>query len=181
MKTILKLGKVLSTIAFVVSIVIVVFCVLSLLSVKTVGTGPIAQVGNTTIYGVLSDIGIAEEPFLKDILIIMAVFSAASLISGFVAMRFFAKELKESTLFNSECGKRCRTTGILIAVVNAIAVVICGALYTLHNVVFDDYLSMNTSAGLSFVIGIGFIICSVIIESGHKEMSRSDANGTQKR
>lgn len=181
MKTLLKLGKVLSTIAFIASIIVVVFCCISVVSVKAGGTGEIAQIGNTTISGILSDIGISEEPYLLDMLIIMIVFGIASFISGFAAMRFFTKEMKASMLFNSECGNRCRTTGVWIAAVNLLAAVICGIIYTIRNVVFEDYASMNTSAGISFGIGIGFIICSAIIEAAYREINHLNAGGIQKR
>ena len=167
MKTLLKLGKILSTITFVASIVIFVLCVATIVSTNVFGTDPIAQIGDTKVYGLIAE---GMEDHQTEMLAIIAVFGAASMISGYVAMRFFGKELKDATIFTIGSSRASRVAGIWIIVANLLAVIICGTLYTLFRLDFGEYATMNTASGSSVLIGIGFLFFSAVIEEGYKEL-----------
>ena len=167
MKTLLKLGKVLSTVTFVVSIVLTVICAFSIITANVSGNAPIAQFGKTKIYGLFTDV---EEDHLTEMLVIIIIFSIASMVSGYVAMRFFSKEMKNATVFTMESSRACRVAGIWIIAANMLAVVVCGTLNTLFRLDFGEYATMNMATGSSVLTGIGFLVFSALIEAGYNEI-----------
>ena len=176
MKKTLKLGKVLSAITMVVSIVAAFLCFSAVVFVLLGKTGEIAKVGNTTIYGLLPQVNLMEKPYLLVELIIYTAYNIASAVCGHISKKFFAWELLEDVLFSSESVKRCRKTGIMISVVSIVAMLACGVFYIVSGQEIADHSSLCQSSLISCVIGIGFIVASGIMDEGCREIKRAREN-----
>ena len=168
MKSWLKAGKVLSTIVYVASLVVVPLIILSIISVNTFGNEPLAQIGGTTVYGLLVDAGIHQEEHLTEMLVIIAIYGIAAVISSCAAMRFFAGELKKDAFPSQECGRSCRKAGLWIAAVKLLAIIVSGLLYTLYRLEFAEYIALSVEAIVSMLIGICFVVFSFVIEASEK-------------
>ena len=171
-----KLGKVLSTIVFVLSIVGAAGCIVGAVCWELFGNFELDLLGGgITIYNLVeSEAGIIGGVYTACatgfVLILGEVFLAK------MAQRYFKHELKAGTPFTMEGAKELKSLGIKTIVVPLIAYV---AAAIVHGVMvrflqmgggeFDTDITINLGLGIMFIIGS--LLCNLgAQQSGEKKL-----------
>lgn len=165
-----RLGKIFSGIIVVAAFIACGFCIIAAVQLGTVGAGEVATIGNTKIYGILSDIDFIPEEGMVEILIICAVYCFVEAIVALITQSYFRTELKNDNIFTVESADRTRKVGAIIVVVFALLSVVIGTYSVISN--YNQEISaINMACGISVACGIGFMVLSAFMKAGCETFS----------
>ena len=164
-----KLGKVLSKIAFIFSVIGFCGCIAGLLSLSF-GNGSLTKIGGVTLYGLISN-GYGHN--IKSITAALSgwlIVCAGEAVLAKFAEFYFKNELKAETPFTLEGAKELLRLGILTiaiptgcAIVGSIAeAVVAGFMNVEKAAAMDIYFDNETG----IVLGIMFILGSLLCRYG---------------
>ena len=176
-QTLSKIGKILSKIAFIFSVIGFGGCIVGLVSISF-DNGSVAKWGGVTIHGILDGF---DEYNIKSIAAVlfgwMIVCAGEAVLAKFAEV-YFKNELKAGTPFTAAGAKEMQRLGILTiaipigcAVVSTIAEGIIAGFMNVKNAAFTDMYFNN---GASIALGVMFIFIALICRYGAELVERKE-------
>ncbi len=172
-----KIGKVLSKIAFIFSVIGFCGCIAGLLSLN-LGNGSLIKIGGVTIHGLIDN---SMGYNIKSICAALSgwlIVCAGEIVLAKFAETYFKNELKAGTPFTLDGAKELPRLGILTiaistgcAVISEIVTGIVGSFIHAGKEIATDLYFDNES---SIVLGIMFTIMSLLCRYGAEETERKD-------
>ena len=163
-QTLMKIGKVLSTIVFIFSIIGLVGCALGAVSVLFFPES--IQLGSTTIQGLVeieSDIS-SEEVVVA--LITGAVVCLGEMIVSKLAQRYFKRELDDGTPFTFDGAKALLHVGIWAVVIPIVIDVLLGVAHEVLSHVIEGLGELTIGDSASISLGVMMIVASLLCKHG---------------
>ena len=160
-----KIGKVLSKIVFICSIVGAALCAAGIVSYALMGDGAL-KIGGVTIRSFIekeAGINVAET---YAAMATGLVFLLAEIAVSYLAVRYFRHELEEGTPFTAPLARELRILGIVDICVGLGASIICGIVLAVMNVVGKTVNNVSYGGSFSAGLGIAMIVVSVICDYG---------------
>ena len=165
-----RIGKILSNIAFIFSVIGFCVCIIGVLSLKF-GNKSLAKIGCVAIYGLISDEYGYKIEDISSYLIGMLIACAGEALLARFAQSYFKNELEAKTPFTLMPAAICEPPyagakemlrlGILVIVIP----IICDALITIADSVNDEKaISFGDESNIT--LGIMFILGSLLCNYG---------------
>ncbi len=155
-----RIGKILSNIAFIFSVIGFCVCIIGVLSLKF-GNKSLAKIGCVAIYGLISDEYGYKIEDISSYLIGMLIACAGEALLARFAQSYFKNELEAKTPFTFAGAKEMLRLGILVIVIP----IICDALITIADSVNDEKaISFGDESNIT--LGIMFILGSLLCNYG---------------
>lgn len=173
-QTLFKLGKVLSTIAFVCS---VVAASLSLVGIVCLAAGAekVFQVGGVTVHGIVANkAGMTTDQMISAISVWLIVIVAQAVLAWF-AKTYFKRELAAGTPFTLEGAKELKRLGILTIVLplgaNIVAAIVNGILAEFLSNTWKFDMDNDGSVSLGIMFLVLALVCRYVaeLEQGKKK------------
>lgn len=160
-----KIGKVLSTVIFICSVVGIVGCVVGILCIPFADSG-VLKIGGVTVYGlVVNKAGIRLES-LYPVLVGGMIVCAAEGITAKFAERYFAHEIAAGTPFTESGAKELMRLGIITVCVPLGAVIAAQIVSAVMAAFMGCENGLDLSGGGSVEIGVMLIIMSLFCRYG---------------
>ena len=164
-----KMGKILSKIAFIFSVIGVCGCIIGLLSLNF-GNCSSIKIGRVTLHGMISREYSYNIKSISATLCGWLIICAGEAILAKFAERYFGNELKAKTPFTFAGAKELLRLGILTFVIPigcaAAGSIIRGIIAGFMNVAKAATMDMHFDNGANIVLGIMFIIGSLLCRYG---------------
>lgn len=169
LQKIAKLGKILSKVAFVFSVIGICGCIVGILS-NVIGNGKIFMIGGVTIYGLLSDFNAYNVKSISAILTAWLIICVGEAVLSKFSEIYFRNTLTEGTPFTQMGVRELRRLGIMTMVIPTgcmiLAEIVQGIMTGFMNVTTDIWRDLNFDNESSVVLGIMFIIGSFLCGYG---------------
>lgn len=169
-QVLMKIGRILSKIAFIACIVGASLALVGLLSVA-VGQKEILKLGGVSVYLLaFGDAGVSTGTMyaatsLAFIFCLCEVFMAAA------ANSYFKLELAAGTPFTLEVASKMHRVGAAIVLLSIGCLVLAQISYTIINGNFSDVADMHVEGYTSIGVGFAFIVCSLLCKLGAEQRS----------
>lgn len=165
LQIITKMGKILSKLVFIFSIVCVCMCVAGLIS-SMFKSDRIFKIGNVTIHGLLPIFDGYNEKSINIILTAyLIIFSGKAVVSKF-AERYFHNTLIAETPFTQSGAIELRKLGIITIVIPTSCVILAEILQEIMikfmNLSAEIQIDLNFGNETSVILGIMFIVGSFL-------------------
>ena len=180
LQTLSKIGKVLSKIVFICSIVGFAFCIVGIISLAL--GGKTISFNGVTIEGMIQSSGEITIGTMYASMAIAMVYCAAEAVVSKFAELYFKNELKAGTPFTVEGSKEMRRLGIINIIVAVSAGIISGIVYICIKNNFVGTGELSLDSGISLGMSLALIVVSLILQSaaeGGAEVKSGD-NGEDK-
>ena len=169
LQTIAKIGKILSKVAFVFSIIGICGCFVGLLS-NVFGSGKIFKIGGVTIYGLLADFDAYNVKSISATLVAWLIVCIGQAVLAKYAELYFRNALMAGTPFTQVGARELRRLGILTMVIPTgcavLAEIVQGIMTGFMNVMADGWADLNFDNEASVIVGVMFIVGSFLCGYG---------------
>lgn len=169
LQKIAKIGKILSKVAFVFSVIGICGCIVGILSNVT-ESGKIFKIGGVTIHSLLSEFGAYNVKSISAMLIAWLIICVGEAVLSKFSEIYFRNTLTEGTPFTQEGAGELRRLGIMTIVIPTgcmvSAEIVQGIMTGFMNVITDVRLDLNFDNEASVALGIMFIIGSFLCGYG---------------
>ena len=156
-----KIGKILSKIIFICSLVGFFMCIVGIISVA-LGSEEVLVWKGVTIHSILSNIEGYSEKMLYGFMAVGIIECGSEAIISKLAEFYFKHELEAGTPFTVDGANELRKLGIITIVISVVSSIIVSILVEGMNLWNDKVLDNSTS----ITLGITFIIVSIILSYG---------------
>lgn len=163
-QTLSKVGKILSKIVFICSIIGICGYIIGIIALK-VGANVLEAYGATFDAFFPAGSKITENTIYAFFISSTLVLIGEAVVAWF-AERYFKRELKDGTPFTIEGSKQMLILGIIVICVPIVAQLFSEIAYTLMQSIFDNVADISINYGSSIGIGVMFILTSVICRYG---------------
>ncbi len=160
-----KIGKVLSKIVFICSIVGAALCVAGIVSYAFLGDGGV-KIGGVTLRAFIEKEAGLSTAETYAAMATGLVFLIAEIVVSALAVRYFRHELEAGTPFTAPLARELRTLGIVDICVGLGASVICGIVLAVMKVVGQTASNVSYGGSFSAGLGIAMIVVSVLCDYG---------------
>ena len=169
LQTIAKIGKILSKIAYVFSIIGICGCFVALLC-NIFGIDKAFKIGGVTIYGLLADFDIHNVDSIRATLVAwLIVCMGQAVLAKFVGL-YFRNAEASGTPFTHMGARELRRLGILMMVIPMVcavfAEIVQGIMTGFMNVAADGWSDLNFDNEASIIMGVMFVVGSFICGYG---------------
>ena len=169
LQTIAKIGKILSKVAFVFSIIGICGCFVGLFS-NVFGSGKVFKIGGVTIYGLLADFDAYNVRSISTTLVACLIVCIGQAVLAKFAEFYFRNAEASGTPFTHIGARELRRLGILMIVIPTgcavLAEIVQGIMIGFMNVMADKWSDLNFDNEASIIVGIMFIVGSFICGYG---------------
>lgn len=169
LQKIAELGKILSKVAFVFSVIGICGCIVGILS-NVIGNGKIFMIDGVTIHGILSDFNAYNVKSISAVLTAWLIICTGEAVLSKFSEIYFRNTLAEGTPFTQMGARELRRLGIMTMVIPTgcmvLAEIVQGIMTGLMNVSIDAWSNLNFDNESSVVLGIMFIIGSFLCGYG---------------
>lgn len=169
LQLIAQIGKILSKVAFVFSIIGICGCFVGLLS-NVFGSGKVFKIGGVTIYGLLAEFDAYNVKSISATLVAWLIVCIGQAVLAKFAELYFHNALMAGTPFTQVGARELRRLGILTMVIPTgcavVAEVVQGILTGFMNVSADGWMEFNFDNEASVVVGVMFIVGSFLCGYG---------------
>ena len=169
LQTIAKIGKILSKVAFVFSIIGICGCFVGLLS-NVLGSGKVFKIGGVTIYGLLAEFDAYNVKSISATLVAWLIVCIGQAVLAKYAELYFRNALMAGTPFTQVGARELRRLGILTMVIPTgcavVAEVVQGILTGFMNISVDGWMEFNFDNESSVVVGVMLIVASFLCGYG---------------
>ena len=169
LQLIAQIGKILSKVAFVFSIIGICGCFVGLLS-NVFGSGKVFKIGGVTIYGLLADFDAYNVKSISATLVAWLIVCIGQAVLAKFAELYFHNALMAGTPFTQVGARELRRLGILTMVIPTgcavVAEVVQGILTGFMNVSVDGWMEFNFDNESSVVVGVMLIVGSFVCGYG---------------
>ncbi len=180
LQAIAKIGKILSKVAFVFSIIGICGCFVGLLS-NVFGSGKIFKIGGVTIYGLLADFDAYNVKSISATLVAWLIVCIGQAVLAKFAELYFRNAEASGTPFTHMGARELRRLGILMMVIPTgcavLAEIVQGIMTGFMNVMADGWSDLNFDNEASVIVGVMFIVCSFLCGYGAELLEKK--NNTQ--
>lgn len=160
-----KIGKILSKIVFISSIIGFIFCLITLLSVSSFASSTTVIEGKTLVQ-MFEETSIYNYHTSIDIMTTTLIFIVAEAITAKFAENYFRRELEDGTPFTLAGAKEMLKLGIICLSLTFGAYFIGAIADEIFSSVWADIQSFDFNSLSMTPVGIGFIVMSVICKYG---------------
>ncbi len=164
LQTLAKIGKILSTVAFVLCIVGGALCLLGIPSLAIIPEG--FKIDGTTIQGLVQQ---KAGWSLTSCCLAMAqgiVFCAGEAVLAKFAQRYFDNEMKAGTPFTFDGAKELMRLGILAIAISVGTSILAGIAYGITTLIVRDLQTADFDNSASIIIGVMMIVGSFLCRHG---------------
>lgn len=169
LQTIAKIGKILSKVAFVFSIIGICGCFVGLLS-NVFGSGKVFKIGGVTIYGLLADFDAYNVKSISATLVAWMIICVGEAVLAKFAEFYFRNVLTAETPFTQAGARELRRLGIVAIAIPigcvVLAEIVHGIMTGFMNVVADGWSDVSFGNEASVIMGVMFIACSFLCGYG---------------
>lgn len=169
LQLIAQIGKILSKVAFVFSIIGICGCFVGLLS-NVFGSGKVFKIGGVTIYGLLAEFDAYNVKSISATLVAWLIVCIGQAVLAKFAELYFHNALMAGIPFTQVGARELRRLGILTMVIPTgcavVAEVVQGILTGFMNVSVDGWMEFNFDNEASVVVGVMFIVGSFLCGYG---------------
>jgi len=180
LQLIAQIGKILSKVAFVFSIIGICGCFVGLFS-NVFGSGKVFKIGGVTIYGLLADFDAYNVKSISATLVAWLIVCIGQAVLAKFAELYFRNALLEGTPFTQVGARELRRLGILTMVIPTgcavLAEIVQGIMTGFMNVMSDGWSDLNFDNEASVIVGVMFIACSFLCGYGAELLEKK--NDTQ--
>lgn len=162
-QTISKIGKILSKIVFILSLIGGIGCLVGILSLAVIPGG--FKIGGTTVYGLIRQSADMDISTMYCAMAIGAVFCAGEAVLSKFAELYFKHELDAGTPFTEAGAKELLRLGILAICIPVGTTVIASIVYAIFSLA-GSMPDIDLDNGMSVGLGIAFIIMSLLCRYG---------------
>lgn len=159
-----KLGRILSKIAFICSIVGLSLASIGLISFALGFDG--VKLGGVTIKGLIEENANMSMTAIYASTIGVIILCIGEIVLAYYAVKFFELCLKEKTPFSFRVSEDMKRLGILIIVIPFASLLLSAIFYGIMSAVTGEKADFNPSIEGSITLGIMFIITSIICKCG---------------
>ena len=164
-----KIGKILSKVAFVFSIIGICGCLVGLLS-NIFGSGKVFKIGGITIYSLLADFDAYNVKSISATLVAWLIVCIGQAVLAKFAELYFRNTEASGTPFTQAGAKELRRLGILMMIIPigfaVLAEIIQGIMTGFMNVGADGWSELNFDNEASVIVGVMFVVGSFICGYG---------------
>ena len=164
-----KLGKILSKIVYILSMIGAIGAGVGVVLMATMGEDAIAKSKESLMQAgeksAIEQLDKMDVPFLIVIMCVAVAFCVAEAVISKFAEKYFTNELADGTPFTLRGAKELMRLGIIQAAVSIGTSTVCGAALAIASASIKS-LENETFNGMSFGLGITFIIVSLICRLG---------------
>lgn len=160
-----KIGKIISTIIFICSIIGAAGCLVGMLSLYA-GITEILKFGGVTVYGLIARSADVSLNVMYASMVAGMILCVGELILSKIAERYFKKELEAGTPFTIEGSAELKKLGIYTVCIPLAAMVLAEIAYQIMLWHCDDIAQLEIDNYTSVGLGIGFILMSLICRYG---------------
>ena len=169
LQLIAQIGKILSKVAFVFSIIGICGCFVGLLS-NVFGSGKVFKIGGVTIYGLLADFDAYNVKSISATLVAWLIVCIGQAVLAKFAELYFHNALMAGTPFTQVGARELRRLGILTMVIPTgcavLAEIVQGIMTGFMNVMADGWPDLDFDNETSVIVGVMFIACSFLCGYG---------------
>lgn len=164
-----KIGKILSKVAFVFSIIGICGCLVGLLS-NLFGSGKIVKIGGVTIYGLLADFTAYNVKSISATLVAWLIVCIGQAVLAKFAELYFCNALMAGTPFTKTGARELRRLGIMAIAIPTgcvvLAEIVQGIMMGFMNVTAAGGTDLSFDNEASIIVGVMFIACSFLCGYG---------------
>jgi len=165
LQTVAKIGKIISNILFVCSLVAAGLCVLSLMSLAT-GLQQFSEADLQSFYGLIEEASSLSLPSLYGVLSAGVILTLGEAALSWFAMQYFRRELLAGTPFTLAGAKEMQRLGILALVIPLAAQILAGLVLSSFQQVLPGAEPLTLDSQFSLAPGISFLILSLLCRYG---------------
>ena len=177
LQKIAKIGKILSKVAFVFSVIGICGCIVGILS-NVIGSGKVFKIGGVTIHGILSDFNAYNVKSISAILTAWLIICVGEAVLSKFSEIYFRNTLTEGTPFTQMGARELRRLGIMTMVIPTgcmvLAEIVQGIMTGFMNVTTDAWRNLNFDNEGSVVVGVMFIIGSFLCGYGAEKCEENN-------
>lgn len=171
-QTVAKVGKILSAIAYVFCLVGAIFC---LVGIACIGIPGSIKVGGITIHSMIGNLqGLSLETCYTAMAMGLIVCAAVCIVAK-MSESYFKHELAAGTPFTIEGAKELLRLGICTICIPLGAIIVAQTYNAIASHFFANVAEINFDGGASVVLGIAFIVMSLVCKHG-AELKGSNSN-----
>ncbi|MCI5857426.1 MAG: hypothetical protein MR016_08705 [Agathobacter sp.] len=164
-----KLGKILSKIAFIFSIIGICGCLVGLLDV-IYGSGDILKLGGVTVYSALAQFNAYNVKSIEAVLMAWLIVCAGEAVVAKFAELYFRGVLTAKTPFTRTGAKQLNRLGIITIVIPIVSVTLAEIVQEVMtgfmNTAADNRIDLDFQNEASVVMGVMFIVGSIVCAHG---------------
>ena len=168
LQTIAKIGKILSKVAFVFSIIGICGCFVGLLS-NIFGSGKVFN-GGVTIYGLLADFDAYNVKSISAALVAWLIVCVGEAVLAKFAELYFRNAEASGTPFTHTGARELRRLGTMMIVIPTgcavLAEIVQGIMTGFMNMTADGWSELNFDNEASVIVGVMFIVGSFLCGYG---------------
>lgn len=176
LKTVAKIGRILSKIVFICCLVGGIFSLVGIVSLA-IGAKNNIQIGDVNIHLFIEE---KAEMSVNDLYTAMAVAIALCSTQAVLAKfseKYFVRRLNGGTPFSADCADDTKKFGIVVIVLSLVGSFLTSLVHDVMAVVMEDVTSVSElNAGSSVWIGVMFLVLSVVFRAG---LEQSNAKGEE--
>ena len=180
LQMIAKIGKILSKVAFVFSIIGICGCFVGLLS-NIFGSGKVFKIGGVTIYGLLADFDAYNVKSISATLGAWLIVCVGQAVLAKFAELYFRNTEASGTPFTHMGARELRRFGIMMLVIPTgcavLAEIVQEIMTGFMNVMSDGWSDLNFDNEASVIVGVMFIVGSFLCGYGAELLEKK--NNTQ--
>lgn len=176
-QTLSKIGRVLSKIVFIFSVIGFFGCIAGILGISF-GTGSLIKLGGVTIHGIISENLGVDIKSVGAMLSGMLIVCAGEAVLAKYAEAYFKNELNAGSPFTLDGSKELMRLGILTIAVplgcSVIGSIVEGIVLAIMNIEKSSAVDISFSCESSITLGIMFIIASLLCRYGAELKGEAD-------
>ena len=162
-QTVAKIGKILSTIAYVFCLVGGICCIVGIACVGIPGS---IKIGGVTIHSMIDNLqGLSLETCYTAMAMGLIVCASICVVAK-MSERYFKNELAAGTPFTAEGASELLRLGICTICIPLGAIVAAEACNAIASHCLANVAEINIDGGAPIVLGVAFIIMSLVCKSG---------------
>lgn len=160
-----NLGKILSKIVMIFSIIGVVGCILGIVCMALLDFDTI-KIGDLTIHGLIEEKAGTSTGTIYTSMAVGMILCMGEVVLCKYAKRYFINELDAGTPFTFEGARELKKLGILNIWLPIATIIVADITYNIMNECMKDVADMNIDDYSSIGIGIAFLVLSLICKYG---------------
>ena len=159
-----KIGKILSTIVFIISIVGAAFCILGIPSLAIIPDG--FTIGGTTVHGLIEQKADWSLPTCYLALVQGVIFCAGEAVLAKFAERYFKNELAVGTPFTFDGAKELMRLGILAICIPIGTAILAAIAYGIFRAVTKNVTDPDLENSASIILGVMLTVGGLLCKHG---------------
>ena len=169
-QTLAKIGKIISKIIFICSLVGGIGCIVGIISLAAIPEG--LKIGGVTLHAMIEkSAGISMETYYAA-MAVGVIFCAGEAVLARIAERYFKNELNVGTPFTFEGAKELLRLGICAVCIPVGTAILSAIVFQIMKACFANVSDFSMSDSVSFGLGVAMIVTSLLCKYG-AELSQS--------